>query len=42
MKKLLLSLLVLALGSVGALLLLKEMVKALELGSDFEWESDLE
>ena len=40
MKKVLVSLLVLALGSVGALLFLKEMVKALEL--EFDWELDSE
>jgi hypothetical protein len=42
MKKVLVSVLVLALGSVGALLFLKEMVKALELESELGWESDLE
>jgi hypothetical protein len=42
MKKVLVSLLVMVLGSVGALLFLKEMVKALELESGFEWELDSE
>jgi hypothetical protein len=40
MKKVLVSLLVLALGSVGALLFLKEMVKALELELDWELDSE--
>jgi hypothetical protein len=40
MKKVLVSLLVMALGSVGALLFLREMVKALELESELEWESE--
>lgn len=38
MKKVLLSVLVLALGTVGALLFLKELVRALELESDLESE----
>ena len=40
MKKVLVSLLVLALGSVGALLFLRELVKVLEL--EFDWELDSE
>jgi hypothetical protein len=40
MKKVLVSLLVLALGSVGALLFLREMVKALE--SELEWDLELD
>jgi len=36
MKKVLVSLLVLALGSVGALLFLKEMEKVLEMESDLD------
>ena len=40
MKKVLLSLLVMALGTVGALLFLKEMVKVLELESDLELEPE--
>ena len=40
MKKVLVSLLVLALGSVGALLFLKEMVKALESGFELELDSE--
>ena len=39
MKKVLLSVLVLALGTVGALLFLKELVRALELESDLESEN---
>lgn len=38
MKKVLLSVLVMALGTVGALLFLKELVKVLELESDLESE----
>jgi hypothetical protein len=38
MKKALMMVLVLALGSVGALLFLREMVKALE--SELEWEQE--
>ena len=38
MKKVLVSVLVLALGSVGALLFLKELVKVLELETDLESE----
>jgi hypothetical protein len=38
MKKVLVFLLVLAMGSVGALLFLKEMVKALESEMDLEQE----
>ena len=40
MKKVLVSVLVLALGSVGALLFLKELVKALELELDWELDSE--
>ena len=42
MKKVLALLLVSVLGSVGALLFLKEMVKVLELESELGWESDSE
>jgi hypothetical protein len=42
MKKVLVLLLVSVLGSVGALLFLKEMVKVLELESELGWESDSE
>jgi hypothetical protein len=38
MKKVLVLLLVMAMGSVGALLFLREMVKALEM--EFDWESE--
>jgi hypothetical protein len=40
MKKALVSLLVFVLGSVGALLFLKEMVKVLELESELGWDSE--
>ena len=40
MKKVLVSLLVMVLGSVGALLFLRELVKVLEL--EFDWELDSE
>jgi hypothetical protein len=42
MKKVLVSLLVMVMGSVGALLFLREMVKALELELDWELDSESE
>ena len=40
MKKVLVSLLVMVMGSVGALLFLRELVKALELELDWELDSE--